>query len=380
MKKVWFASAMLSAALLAACGEEETTTTTTPSEGGEIETTAEEKIIQDQLGRDVTINGTERIVTSGVLPYHSAWYFSTGSSKEIVGMHPNSYSATENSVLASISPDMLNASTAFVQNGEMNIEELMKINPDIFFEIATDTATIEQAEKVGIPTVAVKTFNQAGAEPLATFKSWLDLNEDITGLSERKNAFLEEGTAAQDMIDERLVDVAETDKPKILFLYAVSDSKLTVTGSNFFGEQWIKATGGIDVAGEAGIQGRKDVNIEQIYDWNPDVIYITNFTSAQPDDLYNNTIGSFDWSDIAAVQNDRVHKVPLGIYRWYAPSGDAPLMLKWLAQNNYPALFNDYSMEEELKVYYSKLYDYDLSPDEVQSILHPVSEAAKVTK
>lgn len=379
MRKVWLASVLFSAALLAACGEEEAINETTV-DNGELETTVEEKIIQDQLGRDVTINGTERIVTSGVLPYHSAWYFSTGSAKEVVGMHPNSYSATENSVLAKIAPELLNASTAFVQNGDMNMEELMNIHPDIFFEIATDEATIDQAEKLGIPTVAVKTFNQAGAEPLATFKSWLQLNADITGLSERKNAFLEEGTAAQDLINERIANVAEADKPKILFLYAASESQLTVTGANFFGEQWINATGGIDVVGESGVNGRKDVNIEQIYDWNPDIIYITNFTSAQPDDLYNNAIGSFDWSDIAAVQNNRVHKVPLGIYRWYAPSGDAPLMLKWMAQHNYPTLFNDYTMEQELQAYYSKMYDYTLTAEEVETILHPASEAAKVTK
>lgn len=371
MKKVWFTSVALSALLLAACSNEQSS---------ELETTAEEKIIQDQLGRDVTIRATDRIVTGGILPFHSAWYFSTGSASEIVGMHPNSYSAAQNSVLAKIAPDMLNASTAFVQNGDMNIEELININPDVFFEIATDTATIEQATSMGIPTVAVKTFNQAGAEPLATFESWLDLNEDITGLSERKQLFLQAGEAAQRLIDERTQHVATSDKPKVLFLYHASDSQLTVTGANFFGEQWINATGGIDVAAESGLQGRKDVNIEQIYEWNPDVIYITNFTEAQPDDLYNNAIGSLDWSSISAVKNERVHKIPLGIYRWYAPSGDAPLMLKWLAQHNYPKLFDDYRIDEELRTYYRKLYDYELTNDEVDSILHPVSEAAEVVK
>ena len=34
------------------------------------------------------------------------------------------------------------------------------------------------------------------------------------------------------------------------------------------------------------------VNMEQIYKYNPDIIFVTNFTQAQPEDLYNNTIGS----------------------------------------------------------------------------------------
>lgn len=101
--------------------------------------------------------------------------------------------------------------------------------------------------------------------------------------------------------------------------------------------------------------------------------------TAQPEDLYTNGIGSFDWSTLEAVKNKQVHKVPLGIYRWYPPSGDAPLMLKWMAQKNYPALF-DYDINEEIKAYYTKFYDYNLTDEEVDSILHPVSEAAKVTK
>ncbi|OCS85123.1 ABC transporter substrate-binding protein [Caryophanon tenue] len=379
MNKKWMATLAFSALLLAACGNNEEATTANEEATADVAQTAEERLITDQLGREVAVTETDRIVTGGLLPYPSAWYFATGSGEEIVGMHPNSYSATENSILAKLAPEMLDASTAFVKNGEMNIEELMNINPDIYFELSTDEKTIEQAEKAGIPTMGVKTFDQSDAEPLATYTSWLELTSEITGKAERKDMFIEEGDAAQAIIDEKLATVDAADKPKILFLYGASADALTVTGANFFGEQWIKATGGIDVAAEAGVTGRKDVNMEQIYEWNPDIIYITNFTPAQPEDLYTNGIGSFDWSTLDAVKNKQVHKVPLGIYRWYPPSGDAPLMLKWMAQKNYPALF-DYDMNEEIKAYYTKFYDYNLTDEEVDSILHPVSEAAKVTK
>ena len=32
--------------------------------------------------------------------------------------------------------------------------------------------------------------------------------------------------------------------------------------------------------------------MEQIYSWNPDMVFLTNVTSAQPEDLYNNTVGN----------------------------------------------------------------------------------------
>ena len=68
--------------------------------------------------------------------------------------------------------------------------------------------------------------------------------------------------------------------------------------------------------------------------------------------------------------------MPLGIYRWYPPSGDAPLMLKWMAQKNHPDLFS-YDMNEEIKDYYKRYYNYELSDMQVDEILNPPSEAAK---
>ena len=77
-----------------------------------------------------------------------------------------------------------------------------------------------------------------------------------------------------------------------------------------------------------------------------------------------------------AVQDKKVYKIPLGIYRWFPPSGDAPLMLKWMANHNQPELF-DYDMNDEIKTYYKDFYNFDVTDDEVETILHPSSEAAK---
>lgn len=370
------AIAALATVVLAACGNDKASTT---NDSSEKQTTAEEKIVKDQLGRDVTVPGDiDRIVVGGILPYFSTWYVATNSTKEIVGMHPNSYNAAKNSILAKISPDVLKASTKFVQNGEVNVEELMKINPQVYFEIATDKKGIEKVSEAGIPTVAVKAIDAADSEPLATFNSWLKLTSDIKGgdTTDRSDKFIKEGTKVQKEIDTKLKDVKEKDKPKVLFLFQHTDKSIVVGGANFFSEKWIKATGGIDVAGDSGAQGQKQVNMEQIYKWDPDIIYITNFTETQPDDLIDNKVKGQDWSDLKAIKSKQVYKVPLGIYRWFPPSGDAPLMLKFLAQHNHPDLF-DYDMNSEIKTYYKNFYDFDVTDDEIETILHPSSDAAK---
>ena len=372
-KTSFIAAVALSAMALAACGDKEQSTDNVSSE---LEVTAEEKIVIDQNGTEVTIpQNVERVVTGGILPYFSTWFVATNSTKELVGIHPNSYNAAANSILAKISPDVLNASTEFVKNGEMNIEELMKINPDVYFEISTDEKSIETARKAGINTVALKAIDAAAAEPLATFNSWLDITAQVADTTERADRFLEEGTKVQNEINEKINGLTEQQKPEALMIYQLSDQAITVGGKNFFGNQWLNATGANDVA-EDEVRGRKDVNMEQIYTWDPEIIYLTNFTEIQPEDIYNNTIPGQDWSELTAVKNKQVYKIPLGIYRWFPPSGDAPLMLKWLATKNQPELF-DYDMNKEIRTYYKDFYEFDLTDEEITQILNPSSEAAK---
>ena len=372
-----FATTAALAAIVAGCNSEDSSTTTNNS--SKVVVTAEERVIQDQLGRDVTITeDVERVVTGGILPYFSTWYVATNSTKEIVGMHPNSYNAAENSILADISPDVLKADTSFIQNGEVNVEELMNIQPQLYFEISTVEKSIEKLTEAGISTVAVKAIDAAAAEPLATFNSWLKLTGSITGTTERVDKFLAEGEAVQSELDATLAHVADEDKPRALLLYQHSDGTIVVGGANFFGNQWFNATGAIDVAAD-DVTGRKEVNMEQIYAWNPDIIYITNFTETQPEDLLENKVDGQDWSQVKAVQEGNVYKIPLGIYRWFPPSGDAPLMLKWMAQKNRPELF-DYDMVEEIQTYYKNFYEYDVTEEQADKILHPSSDAATQKK
>lgn len=373
------AALALSALALAACSDKEAdkTTTSEKTDGAEVQVTAEERIIIDQNGDEVTIPGeVKSIVSGGILPYFHTWYVATNSTKELVGMHPNSYNAAKNSILAKLSPDVLNASTDFVKNGEINIEELMKINPDVYFELAANEDTIKQARAAGVNAVAIKAIDAAAAaEPLATFNSWLELTAQIADKTDRSEKFLSIGQAVQDEINAKTKNLTKDEKPNALMMYQLSDQAITVSGKGFFGNQWLNATGANDVA-ENDVQGRKDVNMEQIYSWNPEIIYLTNFTEMQPEDLYNNTIPGQDWSQVEAVKNKQVYKIPLGIYRWFPPSGDAPLMLKWLASKNQPELF-DYDMNKEIKNYYKDFYEYDVTDEDIENILHPSSDAAK---
>ena len=164
----------------------------------------------------------------------------------------------------------------------------------------------------------------------------------------------------------------------MLILFNYANGVIKTSGSNFFGEYWIEATGGVNVASE--LSGTPEINMEQIYEWNPDIIYITNFSPYQPEDLYNNTIEGHDWSTVKAVQEQKVYKYPLGMYRWFPPASDTPLVLKWMAQMNQPELFADVDMEEEVRAYYNEFYHVELTDEEIDQIFHPASEASGLNK
>ena len=101
----------------------------------------------------------------------------------------------------------------------------------------------------------------------------------------------------------------------------------------------------------------------------------TNFTTAMPDDLGNNTVGVYDWSAVDAVENQRVYKMPLGMYRSYTPGADTPVTLLWLAKTAYPDRFADIDIIAETKTYYSEVFGVELTDEQAASIFTPASDA-----
>jgi len=149
------------------------------------------------------------------------------------------------------------------------------------------------------------------------------------------------------------------------------------SGKNFWGQYWCDAINAVNVGEEIEAErSNASVNMEQVYSWNPEIIFISNFTKAMPEDLYNNTIGDNDWSSVSAVKNEQVYKMPLGAYRSFTPGADTPMTLMWLAKTVYPDLFEDVDMTEEVENYYKEVYNIELTDDQVAQMYTPSADAA----
>jgi iron complex transport system substrate-binding protein len=205
-------------------------------------------------------------------------------------------------------------------------------------------------------------------------EDWVDTTIKVLGKNESNAADIAKIWRKTELeLEEKLKDAPVESRPKVLIMFKTK--AMLVAGKGTFGHYWIARTGGINAAEE--LSGKhpafiKAGNFEDIMKWNPDIIYLSNFEDTMPEDLYDNSIDGQDWSQITAVKERRVYRIPLGIYRWYPPSLDGPLMLKWMARKNYPDLFT-YDMEDEIRAYFKEFHHYTLSDSEIEAILEPTS-------
>ena len=358
----------------AGCGNSAAEDAEQNTETAESAESAGTRTVVDDTGVEVEIpEKLDRIVISSILPLPSVYCFFRGSSEGLVGIHPSSMAAAENSYLTTVYPEITELDTSFVENGEINIEQLMKLEPDVVFYSATNTDEREMYDNAGIKAIGFST-TLSDYNCIETFANWVDLLGQIFGDSDRAQEVIEYGRSVEAQVLEKTATLSDEEKPKVLVLFNYGDGTITTSGSDFFGEYWIEAAGGINVAAE--LNGQPEINMEQIYAWNPDMIFITNFSSVLPEDLYNNTIEGDDWSNVKAVQEGQVYKFPLGMYRWFPPSSDTPLALMWLAKTIQPELFADIDIDQEIKDYYVKYYNVELTDDDLQVIYNPAREAA----
>ena len=333
------------------------------------------RTIVDQAGNQVELpEKIERVVITSLWPLPSVYVLFQGSADKLVGMHPASLSAAKYSMLTIVAPEIQDVETGFIQNGELNVEELLKLKPDVVLYSATNTSEKEILEKAGIPAIGFST-TIADYNTIETINSWVTLLGEVFQQEDKASGITEYGREVYDEVQARVKDLTEEEKPRVLILFKYSDTQFQTSGSNFFGQFWSEATGAINVASE--LNGMADINMEQVYEWNPNIIYITNFSQYMPEDFYKNeTLDGHDWSGVKAVKEQRVYKYPLGMYRWYPPSSDSALSLWFQAKNNHPELFNDIDLEKTVKEYYKKFYNMELTDQEVNKIFNPAREAA----
>ncbi len=337
-------------------------------------TEADTVVITDHAGRQVEVPAQiNRVVVTDILPMASVLTVFLGSADKIVGIHPSSMSAAESGLLGELFPEILEADTSFMAGGDLNVEQLLNLDPDVVLVNASSTELISAIENAGLTAVGISP-SKWDYDILETYDQWIALLSQMFPESSKSEEISAYSKEVYGLVQERVKDIPEEEKKSILFLYNYDDNQIITSGKHFFGQYWADAIGGRNAAEEVEAENSNAViSMEQVYQWDPDVILITNFTTAQPDDLYNNTIGGNDWSSVKAVTDGQVYKMPLGTYRSYTPSADTPVTFLWMAKTVYPELFEDIDITAEVRDYYQELYGVTLTDEQIDRMYNPAS-------
>jgi iron complex transport system substrate-binding protein len=362
-------------ALLVSCSSPKTSTFASASATAQPSTVT----ITDHADREVEVpTNPKRVAVLGIYPLPSMLTVYLDSCDSIVAMEPGSMNAAKNGILSQLYPNITNITTDIMDGDDVNIESLLALKPDVVFYNASDTQDLEKLENAGLTAVAFSAtkwkFNCT-----ETFNEWMNLLDQIypEHAGNREELIKKYSTDTYNRIQDTVKNVEE--KQKVLFLFQYDENAMITSSSKFFGQWWCDAVGAVNVAQDVPAEKTNAViTMEQVYEWDPDVIVITNFTQAKPDDLYNNAIGSDDWSNVSAVKNKRVYKMPLGTYRTYTPSVDSPMTLEWLAQAVYPELFKDMDVKADVKEYYQNLFGVTLTDEQVDQMYTPNASASSM--
>ncbi|MCL0029806.1 ABC transporter substrate-binding protein [Dehalococcoidia bacterium] len=339
-----------------------------PVQAPEVDPTpiAETRIIVDQRGIEVEVpKQIERLVALP-MPLPSIIFSIVGSGESVIGMHPTSMVAVERGILAEMAPELLKADTGFVTKGfEVNLEELLKLNPDVVIQWGHVPEVVEAMERAGLPVIVIEVRTGHSQD---NFEEWLRIVGELFGKEERA---AELAGMQREIISEvmtRVAEIPQADRPSTLLLFRLENGLVRTVGEDVHHNYWIEGSGGINVARD--LSGWKNVDMEQILEWNPEVIFISNFTDIMPQDILENRIPGQDWSHIDAVINGRVYKIPEGVYRWEPPNAERALLFKWAAQKYFPEVFADLDMQQIVRGFYREFFEYELTDEEIRTILH----------
>lgn len=266
--------------------------------------------------------------------------------------------------LYKINPQMKNTATVFEANS-VNTEELLKTKPDIVFTPLNDKSA-DKVSELGIPAVQLNftNFNE--------LKDCFKLTGSILGDDAKKKAddYISYLDDKLDAITSITSKIPKEQKPKVL--HVTSLSPITIDGSNTIINAWIEAAGGINAAGDVS-GNNKEVSMEQVLQWNPDIIILSSNTLMKVSNSQKNIdqiLSDKAWQQVNALKNNKVYFNPDGAFYWDRYSAEEALQIQWAAKIINPDKFQNIDIVKETRNFYKTFLNYDLSEEEANKIIN----------
>jgi iron complex transport system substrate-binding protein len=245
--------------------------------------------------------------------------------------------------------------------GDLNIEELLHIKPDVVFMGGVPPVQRSMLEKAGIGIVELR-YNS-----MQNLLERISITGDILGEDARRNA-AGYRNYFNDNIERVKRILAKVPAEKRLRIYHALGQPLATSGRPSINQDWMDLGGVSNIAEhwfKGAVNATGKVSLEEIIAANPDAIIAMRAADAA-------TIRSDPrWKNIRAVREGRVYANPRGMYWWCRETPEEALQFLWLAKTLYPDAATDIDMPAEVRQFYKRFYGYELSAADVNEFLFP---------
>ena len=312
----------------------------------------------------------EVIIVNLSPPVYSMLQTFPGLKDSVAGVNPRTFSTSNPKVLAAVNPNAKNLNSSFLNNDfSVNAESLAALEPTIILYYGEFEK--KGLDNLSIPMVNMQ-INDMDSESLT--QKWEKMIADIFK-TDNGNKMEKQWTKTNEILSATLKDGKNI---RGLFIFSTVGGKIMVSGNKSYGGNFLRKAGIENVAeldGFAEGAGQVEVSMEQINEWNPDIIFINsirigkNNTSAKT--ILENT-DTRNWSFIKAVKDKKVFDIPQGTFSWGMPCADSPLMPLWMLTKIAPEKYSEFEFKKKIKTYYKEVYDTELEDAVIDEMLSPL--------
>ena len=243
--------------------------------------------------------------------------------------------------------------------GDLNLEELLKAAPQVVIDIGEPKDSIAQdmdalTEQTGIPFVHISAYLEHMDETYTMLGELLGLEEEAGVLAE-----------TCERIYSRAVEMMQGVE-KVNMLYATGENGLNVLANGGYHSGVIDMmSNNVAVVENVSSKGTgNEVDMEQILNWNPDVIVFSE------NSIYDTVGDDPVWQSVSAIESGRYYEVPFGPYNWIGqpPAVQRLLGMMWLGKLLYPEAAT-YDLYDEVAQYYQLFYHCDLTREQYDALM-----------
>ena len=253
---------------------------------------------------------------------------------------------------------------------QVNIESLLALHPQVVFVANyAPQAMIQQIQNAGVPVIAISLRQDAAGEKNKMNPTMADeeqaYNDGLKQGIRLIGEVVERQSQAEALIDYTFAARAEANSPvagipenQRVRVY-MANPDLNTYGAGKYTGLMMKHAGALNVAA-ATVKGARQVSLEQVLQWNPEVIFVQGRYPQVVKQIENDP----QWQAIDAVKNHRVWLMPEYAKAWGYPMPEALAIGElWMAKKLYPSRYRNVDVDAKAQDYYQRFYRVKWTPN-----------------